>query len=268
MRIDDLALLSDCRTAALADREGSIVWFSPGRFDAASIFGRLLDPSAGHWTIRPRGGADVSRTYEGDGPVLRTTFRLDDGEVELTDALALRAGTGGHGMEGLPATHLIRRAACTRGRVELDVELVARPEYGMTIPHLERVESGWLLSGGRENFHLVTAVEHRAENDGLARRGPSRSRRGRRVGPRGRRARRTHRRRCAGRHDGRLALLAEHPRTDAGRACRCRSALGHGPAGPHLRADRRRHRGTDDLAAGAHRRGRGTGTTATPGCGT
>jgi GH15 family glucan-1,4-alpha-glucosidase len=167
MRIDDLALLSDCRTAALADREGSIVWFSPGRFDAASIFGRLLDPGAGHWTIRPRGDAHVGRGYEGDGPVLRTTFRTGDGEAHLTDALALRAGTGGHGMEGLPATHLVRRAECTRGSVELDIELVARPEYGLTTPHLERVESGWVLSGGREDFHLVAAVEHRVEDDAL-----------------------------------------------------------------------------------------------------
>jgi GH15 family glucan-1,4-alpha-glucosidase len=164
MRIPDLALLSDCRTAALADREGTIAWFSPGRFDAASIFGRLLDPGAGHWTIRPRGDAEPSRTYVGDGPILRTTFATAAGELELTDALALRAGTGGHGMEGLPATHLVRQARCTRGTVDIEVELAARPEYGLTLPHLEEVASGWLLSGGRETMHLVSTVPHRAED--------------------------------------------------------------------------------------------------------
>jgi len=63
MRIDDLALLSDCRTAALEDRDGTILWYSPGRFDGASVFGRVLDDEAGHWTIRPRAEAAAERRY-------------------------------------------------------------------------------------------------------------------------------------------------------------------------------------------------------------
>ncbi len=167
MRIDDLALLSDRRTAAMADRSGSVVWFSPGRFDRASVFGSLLDPKAGHWTIRPTTDAAVERTYLDGGPILRTTFHCADGDVELTDALALSAGSTGHDISGGPATHLVRRAVCTRGKVELSAELVPRPEYGLVHPHLVETANGWEITGGPTRMRLVTSVPHRAEGDGI-----------------------------------------------------------------------------------------------------
>ena len=167
MRIDDFALLSDCRTAALVDREGTISWFSPGRFDAPSVFGRLLDADAGHWTIRPRSGAASERRYLHDGPIMHTTFRTDAGEVELTDALALRADRRGHEIDGSATTHLVRRAECVRGEMELEVDLAARPEYGLTRPHLAETADGWELIGGPSRLRLVASVPHRADGDRL-----------------------------------------------------------------------------------------------------
>jgi GH15 family glucan-1,4-alpha-glucosidase len=43
----DLALLSDCRTATLVTRDGSIDWWPGSRFDGPSVFSRVLDPDAG-----------------------------------------------------------------------------------------------------------------------------------------------------------------------------------------------------------------------------
>ena len=167
MRIDDLALLSDCRTAALTDREGTICWYSPGRFDRASVFGSLLDPEAGHWSIRPRGDAGTKRRYLDDGPILETTFRTDDGEVALTDALALEHGRRGHEISGSDVTHLVRRAECLRGEMELDFDLAARPEYGLTKPHLSETANGWELIGGPSPMRLVSSAEVRPEGDRL-----------------------------------------------------------------------------------------------------
>lgn len=167
MRIDDLALLSDCRTAALTDRNGTICWYSPGRFDGASVFGSLLDPEAGRWSIRPPTDAATERRYLHEGPILETTFRTDAGEATLTDALALGEGRSGHEISGGDVTHLVRRAECVRGEMELDVDLAARPEYGLTRPHLAETVDGWEMIGGPSPMRLVTATTLRSDGDRL-----------------------------------------------------------------------------------------------------
>jgi alpha,alpha-trehalase len=77
--IADYALISDCRTAALVSRGGSVDWLCPGRFDRPSVFARLLDQGAGHWSIRPAVEAEVSRRYLDGSMVLETTFRTPRG---------------------------------------------------------------------------------------------------------------------------------------------------------------------------------------------
>jgi GH15 family glucan-1,4-alpha-glucosidase len=59
--IADYALLSDCHSAALVSRFGSIDWLCAPRFDGASVFGRLLDLTAGHWSVAPEGVAHIRR---------------------------------------------------------------------------------------------------------------------------------------------------------------------------------------------------------------
>ena len=147
-RIDDYGFLSDCHTAALVDRHGSIDWWCPSRFDAASVFGRLLDPDAGHWSLHPDAAFEATRRYVGASLVITTTFVTDDGEVELTDALGLEPGARGHDLGRRSPHTLLRRIEGRRGSVTMTTELAPRMEYGLTAPHLTEEGDGLVARGG------------------------------------------------------------------------------------------------------------------------
>src|SRR5579871_3914953 len=140
--IADYALLSDRHSAALVSRDGSIDWLCFPRFDSPSIFGRLLGDAAGHWSMQAGAATEVTRRYLPRTMVLETTFRTPTGTVALTDTLAMGDGNRGHQL-GNGAPHLLlRRATCLEGDVELSVEYVPRPEYGLVHPLLEDVDGG------------------------------------------------------------------------------------------------------------------------------
>lgn len=126
-------LLRDCHSSALVSSDGSVDWWSPSRFDAPSVFTEVLDPSAGHWSIRPTGRYEVHREYVDGTIVVQTEFRSEQGVLRLTDGLALGSGERRH--DGSASTHvLVRHVQALEGEVEVAVELVARPEYGLIAP--------------------------------------------------------------------------------------------------------------------------------------
>src|SRR5215469_5633763 len=94
--ICDYALLSDCRSAALVSRDGSVDWLCLPRFDAPSLFCRLLDPAGGRFAIRPAGQFRATRRYVDQTMVLETTFNTPGGTAVLTDALAVGCDERGH----------------------------------------------------------------------------------------------------------------------------------------------------------------------------
>jgi len=59
--IDDYGFLSDCHSAALIGRAGSVDWWCVPRFDAPSVFGRLLGADAGHWSLSPAEAFEATR---------------------------------------------------------------------------------------------------------------------------------------------------------------------------------------------------------------
>jgi alpha,alpha-trehalase len=105
----DHALLSDCHSAALVSRQGSVEWLCFPRFDSPSVFGRLLDDDAGYWSIRPAADFRVTRRYLDKTMVLETTFATEAGSVTVVDALALGANERGHDLGRDAPSLLIRQ---------------------------------------------------------------------------------------------------------------------------------------------------------------
>jgi GH15 family glucan-1,4-alpha-glucosidase len=167
--IADHALLSDCRTAALVDREGTLVWWPGPRFDAPSAFSALLDDGAGHWSIRPAGRFEAERRYLPGTLVLETTTRTAGGVLRLLDALAFEPGARGHEI-GLESPHAaLRVAECTAGELTLDVEYVPRLEYGLAVPRLVAENGAIATLGGAERLFL--RGDRALEIDGAGARG-------------------------------------------------------------------------------------------------
>jgi GH15 family glucan-1,4-alpha-glucosidase len=147
--IAEYAFLSDCHTGALVAPDGAIGWLCVPRFDAASVFGTLLDREAGYFRLAPFGiNVPSSRRYEPGTNTLETTWHAPGGWVVVRDALTM--GPRRHEDTITPHTRppadddaehmLVRTATCIDGSVE--VELVCEPvfDYG-------RVVAEWSLVG-------------------------------------------------------------------------------------------------------------------------
>ncbi|MGH8945479.1 MAG: glycoside hydrolase family 15 protein [Acidimicrobiia bacterium] len=166
--IGDHALLSDCHSALLVDRSGSAVWWCVPRFDSASVFGRLLDDEAGHFSITPRDVRGVRRRYLEGTLVLETTFQCATGTLVLTEALAMASGVRGHDLGEKSPHRLVRNARCDAGQVDVEIEYVPRTEYGLTTPVLTLVEGGVIAVGGPVTLVLSTDAALEIDDGGRA----------------------------------------------------------------------------------------------------
>jgi alpha,alpha-trehalase len=146
--IGDYALLSDCRSAALVSRDGSVDWLCFPRFDGPSVFCRLVDPAGGHFTIRPAGDFQGSRAYADQTMALETTFVTGAGTAVLTDAMAVGRNERGHDLGAGSPGVLLRKLACTTGDIDMEISYAPRPEYGLIHPILEAIAGGVAARGG------------------------------------------------------------------------------------------------------------------------
>src|SRR3954451_13485116 len=156
--IGEYGLLADCNSAALVDRDGSIDWLCLPRYDSDAIFARILDPDGGHWSIRPAGEYAVDRRYVPGTLVIETTFTTAAGVVRVRDAMAFAPGQRGHDL-GYDAPHqVLRSVEGVSGSVELAMELVPRPEYGLVRPLIRVVEGGARTFGGPNRIEVSSSA--------------------------------------------------------------------------------------------------------------
>jgi GH15 family glucan-1,4-alpha-glucosidase len=157
-RIEDYALIGDCRSAALVARDGSIDWLCWPRFDSEACFAALLGtPDNGRWLIAPRNAdARISRRYRPNTLVLETCFETDEGSVKLVDFMPVDNG---------PNPAVVRLVIGERGRVAMHTELVLRFGFGAIVPWVTRLEDGTLRAiAGPDMVALHTPVRLKGQN--------------------------------------------------------------------------------------------------------
>jgi alpha,alpha-trehalase len=161
--IADHALISDCHSAALVTRSGSIDWLCWPRFDSRSVFARILDDDGGHWAISPVEETKTSRRYVDRTMVLETTFTSSSGTATLVDALAVGPNERGHELGAGSPHALVRRLSGVSGAVEMEISFAPRGEYGLLSPLLSRTPNGLTVRAGADVFTLISDVELAAE---------------------------------------------------------------------------------------------------------
>jgi GH15 family glucan-1,4-alpha-glucosidase len=134
--IDDYALIGDSRSTALVGRDGSIDWLCWPRCDSPSLFGAILDPSAGRWQVSPVESFHAERHYLDDTNVLETRFETASGTLVLTDLMPVADEDEKHRFL-LPEREILRLIRCERGQVELEMVFDPRPEYGLRPAQLQ-----------------------------------------------------------------------------------------------------------------------------------
>jgi len=133
-RIEDYALIGDCETAALVDRNGSIDWLCWPDFSSDACFAALLGTEDnGRWKIAPAGnGWTTTRRYREHTLILETLFEHADGTIRLVDFMPIRGGN----------SHIVRIVEGVRGSLDVRMELALRFDYGRTVPWVTRFDHG------------------------------------------------------------------------------------------------------------------------------
>jgi GH15 family glucan-1,4-alpha-glucosidase len=150
MKLEDYGFIGDTHTGALVGINGSIDWLCTPRFDSDACFAALLGTEKnGHWQISPWDAIKrVRHSYRGDTLVLETVFETTTGTVRLIDFMPLR---GRH-------HDVVRIVEGMHGRVEMEMNLVIRFDYGMTIPWVKAASHGLTAVAGPSGLVLRADV--------------------------------------------------------------------------------------------------------------
>lgn len=136
--------LSNQTTAALVGPDGSVDWMPLPRFDAPSVFTRLLgDARHGFYQVRIEGASAVSQRYLPRTNVLETRWAGPEGEATVVDYLVL----------GAPE---LRRLV--ESRLPVVVELKPMFGYGLIHPGVRAVGWGAVYTNPMSQEALVFAI--------------------------------------------------------------------------------------------------------------
>ena len=155
-RIEDYAMIGDCRTAAIVGRDGSIDWLCVPRFDSSACFAALLGThDNGRWLIEAVGKSRSTRAYVGESLMLETIITTATGKARVTDFMPPKTLD----------SSIVRIVEGLEGRVDMRTEIAIRFDYGLSIPWVTRNDRRtWTAVSGPNLLTIRTPVPLRGEN--------------------------------------------------------------------------------------------------------
>ena len=151
--IADYAFLSDCENSCLVAPTGAIEWLCLPKPHDPSIFGTILDRSAGSFRFAPVDSAvPAHRQYVPGTMVLATTWQTRSGWLIVNDFMAVgpwyRTGDRSHLHQRTPGDFdaknvLVRSAVCLHGTVDILLNCEPSFDYGRTDAEWEYTSSGY-----------------------------------------------------------------------------------------------------------------------------
>jgi GH15 family glucan-1,4-alpha-glucosidase len=156
--IADHGVIGDLRSVALVGVDGTIDWYCPGRFDAPSVFGAILDRSlGGYYRIAAVDECTTKQLYFPDTNVLITRYLSATGVGEVHDFMPIN----GH-------QRLIRRVVCVRGELRFRLECEPRFDYGRARHETVLADEGALFRSPALSLALGSPVPLTATADGVS----------------------------------------------------------------------------------------------------
>jgi len=147
--IADYAFLSDCEVSGLVAPNGALEWFCLPRPDKASVFGALLDRSAGYFRFGPvNAQVPDQRRYLPGTMVLETTWHTPTGWLQVHDTFAICPSDSDERRddyrrvpgEDVPRRAFVRTAKCMNGTVEVEIDCIPLFNYA-------RSQAAWSYPG-------------------------------------------------------------------------------------------------------------------------
>jgi GH15 family glucan-1,4-alpha-glucosidase len=148
--IADYGLISSGESAALVSRRGSIDWLCLPRFDSPALFAGLLgEQEHGCWTLAPSDPEFVAEhEYCGETLILERGFATRTGALRVLDFMPT----------GTDAAGVVRIVEGITGRVEMELDLRLRFDYGATLPQITSHGSRLIARANTEAVYLDSSL--------------------------------------------------------------------------------------------------------------
>lgn len=178
--IGEYGFLSDREVTALVGPSGSVEWLCVPRPDSPSIFGAILDRSAGAFRLGPAELlVPAGRRYMPGTNVLETTWQTRTGWLIVRDALVMGPWRDDERPEGYRrppgdyrAEHMLLRVVrCIQGQVDLVLNCEPAFDYGRTDGRWEYTGPGWteaVARGGDDDPAVTLTTDMRIGLEGRA----------------------------------------------------------------------------------------------------